>query len=118
MWLSACLGGLVFVAVVVAWWEHLGSGQRAGEAPREAAMRVVSVDVEIDRLDDPPAPETPGSDSADRRQAMSGAMARMIRAADTPQRWVDTAPMIGPGALLPAAVHAAAQREFSPSQQP
>jgi hypothetical protein len=85
--------GLLFAAVVVAWWEHLGRKGAAQHAKMQAkAARVVSIDVELDALE---ATAQGTGDVYVRQQTLGGAMARMAGATGT--GWTDTAPMIGMG---------------------
>jgi hypothetical protein len=85
--------GLLFAAVVVAWWEHLGRQGAAQFAKVQAkAARAVSVDVELDALE---ASAQGTGDVYERQQTLGGAMARMAGATGT--GWTDTAPMIGMG---------------------
>jgi hypothetical protein len=92
-WSLSGLAGLVFAAIVVAWWEHLGrlALQHEGKTPGYPS-RAVTVDVELDAL----AATAQGTgDVYEREQALGGAIARMAGA--TGQGWTDTAPMIGMG---------------------
>jgi hypothetical protein len=87
------LASLVFAAVVVAWWEHLGRQGAAHDAKAQAkAARAASVDVELDALE---ATAQGTGDVYERQQTLGGAMARMAGATGT--GWTDTAPMIGMG---------------------
>jgi hypothetical protein len=92
-WLLSGFGGLVFSAIVVAWWEHLGRQAKQSQAKAEyKSARVVSVDIELDAL----AASAQGTgDVYERQQALGGAIARMAGAAGA--GWTDTAPMIGLG---------------------
>ena len=90
------LVSLVFAAVVVAWWEHLGRQGAAqfakAQATQAKAARVVSIDVELDALE---ATAQGTGDVYERQQTLGGAIARMAGATGT--GWTDTAPMIGMG---------------------
>jgi hypothetical protein len=87
------LVSLVFAAVVVAWWEHLGRQAAAQFAKTQAkAARAVSIDVELDALE---ATAQGTGDVYERQQTLGGAIARMAGATGT--GWTDTAPMIGMG---------------------
>jgi hypothetical protein len=97
-WVFGAGAALLAVAVVVAWWEHLGRRAEPlpGALPDESPPRKLSVDVELDALaaEPPPAP----NDSTVRRDALGGALGRMAQGSTPPRRgWIDTAPMIGPG---------------------
>jgi hypothetical protein len=100
IWTAYGLAGLFFAGCVVAWWEHLGRERRRQDEPDWEAPdpKAISVDVSLDAL----AAEGPG-DQGERQQALGGALTRMAGAGQNPQRWIDTAPMILPGA---AAVNA------------
>jgi hypothetical protein len=91
-WIAYALGGLFFIACVVAWWEHLGRVGRPQDEPdwESPAPKAVTIDVELDAL----AAAGPG-DQGERRQALGGALTRMAQPGT--QGWVDTAPMILPG---------------------
>jgi hypothetical protein len=92
-WALSGLAGLVFVAVVVAWWEYLGQrvAQHEAKTPHKP-KRAASVDVELDAL----AAMAQGTgDVYERQQTLGGAIARMAGAMG--QGWTDTAPMIGMG---------------------
>ena len=101
-WIGAGMAGLLFVAIVVAWWEHLGRNERhaAVEIPSAPAARVMAVDIELDTL--------PAGDAGERQQALGGALARMATpAVGRPQRWVDTRPTVLKGV---------SERDASPSR--
>jgi hypothetical protein len=99
--------GLVFAAVVVAWWEHLGRQGAAQHAKMQArAARVVTIDVELNELE---ASAQGTGDVYERQQTLGGAIARMAGATGT--GWTDTAPMIGMG--LPR--RKSAQDQFEPT---
>ena len=88
-WIGAGFAGLLFVAIVVAWWEHLGRDEQLAEAENAPAptLHIVSVDVELDDLG--------SGDARERQQALGGALTRMAApAAGRPQRWVDTQPTV------------------------
>jgi len=89
-WIGCGLCGVLFVACVVAWYEHLGRERRWQDEPdwESPTPKAVSVDVELE----PPAE----GDQDERRQALGGALARMT-ATDTRARFGDTKPMILPG---------------------
>ena len=92
-WIGNLCGGLLGVAVVVAWWEH--AGRKANARPDDAltapATRVVAVDVDLS------APLLPG-DRTERRIALDSALVRAARrgssGAEVPPPWLATAPMI------------------------
>ncbi len=94
VYLSAGLLALFAVAVLVAGWEHLRRSERRVQAA-PPTPKAVRVDVDIDAL-----VAAPG-DQAQRQIALEGAMTRA--ASDLPPPpWVDTRPMVGPGALAPS----------------
>ncbi len=118
-WIVQCLAALLFMAVVVAWWEHLGRAERRREADADldggapAAPRVISVDVDLDAT---PAPIVLEGDAATRREVLDGAMSRMSRdgsTAATRSAWIDTAPMVGQGMGKPEAEPAAAPAQHA-----
>jgi hypothetical protein len=100
VWTAYSLGGLFFIACVVAWYEHLGRSRPHGmepdweaTAPRALPL-MLSVDIEIDALAAPA--QTPG-DAGDRRAALDGAMDRMARPGGYGSRgngFGDTLPMV------------------------
>jgi hypothetical protein len=121
-WVAECLAALLFVAVVVAWWEHLGSLERRrgadldGDPESQGASgpRVTSVDVDLDAT---PAPIVLEGDAAARREVLDGAITRMSRdgsTAATRSAWIDTAPMIGQGMGAATSADAELQPERAP----
>jgi hypothetical protein len=119
-WIVQGLAALLFLAVVVAWWEHLGREERRRgleldpEGARPAGTRVVSVDVDLEAT---PAPVMLEGDAATRREVLDGAISRMSRdgsTAATRSAWIDTAPMIGQGMGEPETAAAPAQQEQTP----
>jgi hypothetical protein len=106
-WIAQGLAALMFVAVIVAWWEHLGRVERRRslvqdpEAARPTRTRVLSVDVDLEVT---PAPVVLEGDAATRREVLDGALSRMSREGSTAasrSAWIDTAPMIGQGMGTP-----------------
>jgi hypothetical protein len=91
-WLLSGAASLVLVAVVVAWWEHLGRAAAQHDAKQPLPPRLATVDVELDAL---VALGQGTGDVYERRQTLDGAMARMAGVAGS--AWTDTAPMIGIG---------------------
>jgi hypothetical protein len=121
LWLAAGAAGLLVVAVVIAWWEHRGRGGRQ-HGFESGQPKAVSVDLDLDSLVDLCHPT---GDTAQRRQTLDGALARMAAkgpdAAEAKRGWVDTTPMVAPGAAAPVAAQPAsapAQRDFAASEQP
>ncbi len=104
-WIAYGLGSLFFAACVVAWWEHLGRADKAGQEPDwdAAPRKMSSVDVDLDAL---PAAAPPAGDVGERRQALGGAITRMA-GRDRRQGYGDTVPMILPGASADAQPDAA-----------
>jgi hypothetical protein len=105
---------LLFAAVLVAWWEHLGRQSQA-RAPLEPARPAgpVRVDVELEDLAEPPPSPLPQGDSASRREALGTALDRRVQGREAgPAQgrrgtWTDTVPMVGPGpAVEPASAQA------------
>ena len=91
-WIGTGMAGLLFVAIIVAWWEHLGRNEQraAAEIPSAPPTRVVSVDIELDALAAGDA-----GDAGERQQALGGALKRMAAPAlGRPKRWLDTRPTI------------------------
>ena len=91
-WIGTGMAGMLFVAIVVAWWEHLGRNeQRAvAENPSAPPARVVAVDIELDALAAGDA-----GDAGERQQALGGALKRMAAPAlGRPKRWLDTRPTV------------------------
>jgi hypothetical protein len=91
-WFLSGAASLVLVAIVVAWWEHLGRTVALHDAKQPLAPRVLTVDVELDAL---AALGQGTGDVYERQQTLDGAMARMAGVAGS--AWTDTAPMIGIG---------------------
>ena len=91
---------LLAVAVAVASWEHLRSKTRKrAPLPGEAPRRVVSLDVDLDRLPEGAAGPTAGQgDQAQRAAALDGALGRMgtppAAARLSGQAWTETQPMV------------------------
>ncbi len=87
---------LLGLAVVVAWWEHLG--RRAGPPPwvPPASARAVTVDLPLDAL------TAPAGDADQRRATLGQAMDRMGQARQPGDAWVETRPMVNPGATTAA----------------
>jgi hypothetical protein len=119
-WIAQGLAALMFVAVVVAWWEHLGRVERRRslmqdpEAARPAGTRVLSVDVDLEAT---AAPVVLEGDAATRREVLDGAMSRMSREGSTAgsrSAWFDTAPMIVQGMGTPETASAPAPQEQTP----
>ena len=95
-WAGNLCGGLLGVAVVVAWWEHVGRKGQAhaddGWAPSSPRAVVVGVDVDVDLS----APASP-NDATERRVALDSALVRAARRGGDPAPpppWLATAPMI------------------------
>ncbi len=80
------------MAIVVAWWEHLGRAAAQHDARQPLPRNAATVDVELDAL---AAAPLGSGDVYERQQTLGGAMARMAGATGT--AWTDTAPMIGMG---------------------
>ncbi len=106
-WVGAALGALFVVAVLVAWWEHLGRNNRRPAAPHAAVpARTVTVDVPLDALT-----AAPPGDAAERQAALDEALARMASAnagaaaSAEPAAWIETEPMV---------LHPAAEAEARP----
>jgi hypothetical protein len=91
-WLLTGTASLVFMAIVVAWWEHLGRAAAQHDARQPLPRNAATVDVELDAL---AAAPLGSGDVYERQQTLGGAMARMAGATGT--AWTDTAPMIGMG---------------------
>ncbi len=93
-WIVTAAGALVGTAVAVAWWEHLVRTTRPRVLPEAAVARKVAVDVCLDTL-----ASTPPGDTATRRAALDSAIGRMA--------WIDTRPMVQPGAAAASEATAA-----------
>jgi hypothetical protein len=96
-WIGLGLGALFFVAVVVAWWEHLGRQAAGPLSFAPAPPKVAQVDLNVDAWPEPAAAPASG-DQARRQRALGDALERMTQpgALGEPRRgWVDTKPMIG-----------------------
>ena len=110
-WIGIGLAGLLGVAVIVAWWEHLG--RNIGPLPvAPATARAVSVDVPLD------AWPAPAGDANERRATLGQAMDRMGQARAQGEAWVETRPMVTPGTTAgttPGATPEAASSATSPS---
>jgi hypothetical protein len=88
---------LLVVAVAVAWWEQTGSEARAAAQP--PPQRALAVDLHLDHLADLPQPEAPPTgDQAARDAVLGHAMARMAQPAPSSIAWMETRPMVAPGA--------------------
>ena len=105
-WLGFGAAALFVVAVVVAWWEHLGRGTKPPDDFSSTPPRGMTVDVELDKLQ-----ALPPGDGGRRQQALGGAIARM---AGPRRTWPETTPMVGPG----PPVAPQARRDFVGSELP
>ena len=84
----AC-AALLVVAIAVAWWEQTGQEARAAAQP----------DLHLDHLAELPHPEAPPTGDQARREALLGhAMARMAQPPASSIAWMETQPMVAPGA--------------------
>ena len=101
-WIGTGMAGLLFVAIVVAWWEHLGRNEQraAAENPSAPPARAVAVDIELDALAAGDAGGAGGaSEAGERQQAPGGALMRMAAPAlGRSKRWLDTRPTVLKGA--------------------
>lgn len=90
-WIGYGFATLVFVACVVAWYEHLSRAHRRDQARDwdSPQPRVAQVDLELE------APATASSDAGQRREALDGALSRMSSARTS--SFCDTVPMVLPG---------------------
>ena len=87
---------LLAVAVAVAWWEQTGQDARAAAPPQ--SPRALVVDLHLDHLADlPDAAASPG-DQATREAMLGHAMARMAQPPPSSIAWMETQPMVAPGA--------------------
>ena len=92
----AC-AALLVVAIAVAWWEQTGREARAAAPP--PPPRALVVDLHLDHLAELPHPEAPPTGDQARREALLGhAMARMAQPPPSSMAWVETQPMVAPGA--------------------
>jgi hypothetical protein len=118
-WIAGCLATLLLVAVVVAWWEHLGRlerrqrGNHDGDSVAPARPAVTSVDVDLGATATLTQLE---GDAATRRELLEATMSRMSRdgsgmAAQSRGAWIDTAPMIGQGLAVTVTVPEAPRPE-------
>ena len=97
-WMVYGAGALLAGAAVVAWWEHLARTGRRGPAGFDSPLpRALSLDIDLATLE----PE-PDEDSHRRQQVLEGALLRMAQAdaghLPRPGGWIETRPMVGPGA--------------------
>ena len=98
-WIGTGMAGLLFVAIVVAWWEHLGRNEQraAAENPSAPPARAVAVDIELDALAAVDAGDA--GVTGERQQALGGALMRMAAPAlGRSKRWLDTRPTVLKGA--------------------
>jgi hypothetical protein len=91
---------LLVVAIAVAWWEQ--TGQEAPAAAPPQPPRALAVDLHLDHLADladlPDAAAPPPGDQATRDAVLGQAMARMAQPAPSSIAWMETQPMVAPGA--------------------
>ncbi len=108
MWVVVGGASLMAVAMVVAWWEHVGrvdpadAASSAEEASTGMLLRAVTVDVSLDALEAESIATPTGNDGAARKMALDGALVRMARTgsvSDARPSWLDTTPMISAVAL-------------------
>ena len=85
---------LLVVAIAVAWWEQTATdGRAAAVSPRPHA---VAVDIDLDHLDNDVA--ISADDQATRHTVLGNAMARMAQPPACSTVWLDTQPIVAPGA--------------------
>jgi hypothetical protein len=95
--IGLAFAALLAVAVAVAWWEQTAEEARAAAQP--PPQRALAVDLHLDHLADLPHPEAPPTGDQARREAMLGhAMARMAQPPPSSIAWMETQPMVAPGA--------------------
>jgi len=87
---------LLAVAVAVAWWEQ--TGREASAAAQPSPQRALAVDLHLDHLADLPDAAAPPGDQATREAMLGHAMARMAQPPPSSIAWMETQPMVAPGA--------------------
>jgi hypothetical protein len=87
---------LLAVAVAVAWWEQTGQEARAAAQPHPPCA--LAVDLHLDHLADLPDAAAPPGDQATREAVLGHAMARMAQPPPSSIAWMETQPMVAPGA--------------------
>lgn len=91
-WLGTAGGALVVIAMAVAWWEHLVRFDRRHAPVPPQRPAPMTVDVALDTL---VPPDAPTGDSAERRNALDGALGRMVQAGGVSSSvWLETLPMV------------------------
>jgi hypothetical protein len=103
---SLALGGgiLLALAVFVACWEYWRQSARTPWRPPATLPRAVSVDVDIDAL------PFAASDLHERHATLGAALGSMVRGPSDPvaasaRSWVETRPMVAPGAAAEHEAH-------------
>ena len=90
--IGLAVAALLAVAIAVAWWEQTAAAARPVTPPKP--QQTPAVDVHLDHLADTPPP----GDQAARDAVMGHAMARMAEPAPSSIAWMETRPMVAPGA--------------------
>ena len=95
--IGLAFAALLAVAVAVAWWEQTGKDARDDAPPK--APRALTVDLHLDHLAAlPQTAASPAGDQARRDAVLGHAMAKMTQPAPSSIAWMETQPMVAPGA--------------------